>query len=129
MSLPSPEAAEELDKQHERDATEAVSVLDIAYLVDRQIWSGKTSIDDAAYELGVSATTLKRHLRANGRSYSKVVNDRRQYWAERLLKESDTPIRDIARTLGYRHASNFTRAFERMAGLSPREFRARAKPG
>ncbi len=128
MGLPSPEAEVELDKQHERDRTDTVSVLDIAYLVDRQIWSGRTNIDDAAYELGVSASTLKRHLRAQGRSYSQVVNHRRQYWAERLLAETGTPIRDIARTLGYRHASNFTRAFERMTGQSPRAFRRQIRP-
>ena len=123
MELPSPESAMEFGKHHDRNPDEEMSFPDIAYLVDRQIWSGKTSIDDAAFELGVSVTTLKRRLRENGRSYSEVVKSRRHHWAEILLRDTETPIRDIARTLGYRHASNFTRAFERVAGMSPRAYR------
>ena len=125
VALPSPEAAIEFDRQHGRNPDEAVSVLDIAYLVDRQIWSGKTSIGDAAFELGTSVTTLKRRLRDRGKTYSEVVKRRKQVWAEQLLRETDTPIKDIARTLGYKHAANFTRAFERMNGESPSAYRAR----
>jgi AraC-like DNA-binding protein len=123
MALPSREAEKELARRHDRDPDDDIAVPDIAYLVDRQIWSGRTSIDDAAFELGLSVTTLKRRLRESGQSYSDVVKIRRQTWAEKLLKNTDTPIQDIARTLGYKHASNFTRAFERMTGISPRAFR------
>lgn len=126
MALPSGDASSELDRRHDRKPGDEFTVLDIAYLVDRQIWSGRTSIDEAADELGLSVTTLKRRLRETGKPYSTVVDNRRLYWAGKLLGKTDMPIRDIARTLGYKHASNFTRAFERIAGMSPSAFRKRS---
>jgi AraC-like DNA-binding protein len=126
MALPSPEAYQQLDKCHDRNPQEAITVLDIEYLVDRQIWAGGTGIEETAHEIGLSVRTLKRRLRENGKVYSTVVISRRQYWAEKLLAETNTPVGDIARTLGYRHLSNFTRAFSRQAGFPPQVFRQRA---
>jgi len=44
--------------------------------------------------------------------------------AVRLLANPDTPISDIAFTVGFNDASYFTRAFKRYVGMSPTEFRA-----
>jgi len=44
--------------------------------------------------------------------------------AARLLANPDTPISDIAFTVGFNDASYFTRAFKRYVGVSPTEFRA-----
>jgi len=44
--------------------------------------------------------------------------------AVRLLANPDTPISDIAFTVGFNDASYFTRAFRRYVGMSPTEFRA-----
>ena len=130
MALASPEAFRELNKQHHRSSDSDLTALDIEYIVDRQIWSGATRIDDAASELGLSVTTLKRRLRQNEKTYSGVVSKRRQYWAEQLLATTSTSVRDIARTLGYRHHSNFARAFARQTGMSPVAFRKRSlEPG
>ena len=126
MALPSPEAYQQLNSYHDRNPQEAITVLDIEYLVDRQIWMGVTGIEETAQEIGLSVRTLKRRLRENGKTYTAVVNSRRHYWAEKLLAETNTPISDTARTLGYRHLSNFTRAFTRQAGLPPQAFRQRA---
>jgi AraC-like DNA-binding protein len=40
------------------------------------------------------------------------------------LAAGDTPITEIALALGYRDAGNFSRAFRRATGQSPRSFRA-----
>ena len=124
MALPSPESSEEMNRHYNRSPDDDLTVLDIEYLVDRQIWSDGTSVRAAANELGLSVATLKRRLRERGKSYTAVVSDRRQYWARELLATT-MPIRDIARTLGYHHPGNFTRAFTRMAGMTPADFRRR----
>ena len=124
MALPSREASEELNERYDRSPDDDLTVLDIEYLVDRQIWSVGTSVGAAANELGLSVATLKRRLRERGKTYSAVVSDRRHYWARELLATT-MPIRDIARTLGYPYSGNFTRAFARMAGITPADFRRR----
>ena len=126
MALPSREASEELDRRYDRCVDDDLTVLDIEYLVDRQIWSGGTSAVAAAEELGLSVATLKRRLRERGKAFSAVVSDRRLYWAKELLGTT-IPIRDIAGTLGYPYPGNFTRAFSRMAGMTPADFRRRKR--
>ncbi len=45
--------------------------------------------------------------------------------AELLLEQRSLPIRDVARLVGYRHATHFARAFRRHYGASPADFRGR----
>ncbi|SLN70613.1 DNA-binding transcriptional regulator AraC [Roseovarius albus] len=113
-----------LAKHHGREPSRPITSGEIDYIVDRQLWSGGTSIAETAHELGVSSSTLKRRLKRDNRTYSGIVGERRQYWAERLLVETDTPLAQIARTLGYTHLPNFTRAFKARTGLTPSGFRA-----
>ena len=51
-----------------------------------------------------------------------VVGD---YRAERLLVEERLPVAEVAHQLGYHDVSNFSRAFRRWTGRTPREFRDR----
>ena len=113
-----------LENHHKRGANRPITSADIDYIVDRQIWSGKTNLDATARELGLSRSTLKRRLGEDKRTYSGIVAKRKQYWAERLLKETDTSVAHIAGTLGYDHVPNFTRAFKARSGVTPSTFRA-----
>lgn len=92
-------------------------------LVDRQIWSHQAGLDFAARELGMSRATLKRRLDAMGTNYSEILGERRLRHAIRLLEYSDMSIREIAESLGYSAVSNFSRAFSKAQGLSPRKWR------
>lgn len=47
----------------------------------------------------------------------------RLYQARNLLEDTDLPIADIARRVGYRDPSNFSRLFALHVGLSPRTYR------
>ncbi|MCB9915610.1 MAG: helix-turn-helix domain-containing protein [Planctomycetes bacterium] len=47
--------------------------------------------------------------------------------AANWLRQTDRPILDIALDLGYTDPSNFTRAFRRETGVSPRAFRHHAR--
>lgn len=95
-----------------------------AYLGD-----GSLSENLVAEILRVSPRTLQRRLRASGRTFREVVERVRFDQARRLLAQPDLPIREISERLGYGNPSNFTRAFWRIAGRRPSEFRAEAALG
>lgn len=97
--------------------------LTIHGLVNRQLASGAASLENAAEELGISSATLKRKLKQKGTTYSEVLEQCRLEQACLLLADPGISVREIAHDLGYRHPSNFTRAFKRGIGKSPQTYR------
>lgn len=82
-------------------------------------------IHETAHAAGMSPRTLQRRLQQAGTSYLQVVTGTRIGLARHWLTASDLPVADISAMLGYTDASNFTRAFRRETGISPREYRLR----
>jgi AraC-like DNA-binding protein len=97
--------------------------------VDRLLRSGYPTVQRIAGELQLSPRTLQRRLSDLGISYRDLIRDSRFEQAGRLLAESARPVADIAASLGYADASSFSRFFLRMAGMTPRAYRARARSG
>jgi len=95
-------------------------------LVRTQILTNTLGLENAARQTGLSPKTLKRKLLQDNTSYSEIVDQLRFELAQSKLKESRTPIHAIARELGYEHQANFTRAFKRMSGVTPQEYRNRS---
>jgi AraC-like DNA-binding protein len=85
--------------------------------------SGYPSIDLAAEISGTSVRSLQRSLSQLQTSYSEIVERIRFYEAVQLLRDSELKIVEIALELGYTDSSNFSRAFRRIQGMSPRETR------
>ncbi len=79
---------------------------------------------EAAEILGVSRSTLSRTLLAEGSGYRKMIERIRFEIARELLKENCS-LKEIAHELGYSGSNNFSRAFLRMSGFTPGEFRRR----
>ena len=48
--------------------------------------------------------------------------------AERLLKETQYPLAEVAFLTGFSEQSAFNRAFRRWAGQTPRSFRLKVQP-
>jgi AraC-like DNA-binding protein len=84
---------------------------------------GYLGIDSAANLMCTSVRTLQRHLAQAGFTYSKLVEYARFEVAAEMLANPNLKIIEIAYTLGYEDPSHFSRAFRRIAGQSPREFR------
>lgn len=88
------------------------------YLRDRPL-----SLAEVAEMLGTSQRSLQRHLGELGLSYSRLVAEARYEVAREALSQDDCKIIDAAFAAGYAHQSHLTRAFRRMAGITPQMFR------
>ena len=75
----------------------------------------------------MSVRTLQRRLHIAGVTYSTVVDQARFQIASKQLATSARPSKEIAESLGYSDASHFARAFRRLTGLSPQEYRQQCR--
>lgn len=76
--------------------------------------------------LQISARTLIRKLEKEGTSFRDVVDDVRQQLARSYAGSRDIDFTEVARLLGYIHASSFHRSFKRWTGGTATEYRRRS---
>ncbi len=89
-----------------------------------QEFSSDRSVADYAAALGVTPTHLTRVCQQTcGRTALKLLNDRIHYEACVLLRETKSPVQDIAQRLGFQSAAYFTRSFQEKSGQTPTDFR------
>jgi AraC family mar-sox-rob regulon transcriptional activator len=79
--------------------------------------------DSVAETLGISATTLRRRLRADHTSYQFLLDRARQYRCERSLQSRWLPGKCMADELGYLEINSFYRAFRRWTGITYSEYK------
>lgn len=89
----------------------------------RQRLATGVTATSVAQTLGMSERTLRRRLTELGTSYQLLVEQLRRGRAVELLRRGDLSVDAIAAELGYDDPSNFSRAFKRWTGLSPRSYR------
>jgi AraC-like DNA-binding protein len=94
-------------------------------VLQRQIRSGKPSLDDTARLLGMSGRTLRRRLQAEELSYSELLALTRKEAAEVYMHEINMTLAEIAGLLGYSDQTAFMRAFKGWFGEAPGAFRER----
>lgn len=85
-------------------------------------------LETAAEKLFLSSRTLKRHLHQHGTSFQQELDRIRKRDAMRLLSNSGLTVEQVALRLGYTDPANFTRAFRKWSGQTPRQYRESAKP-
>lgn len=83
-------------------------------------------LGELAAQLAISPRHLKRRLRALGSGYLPLRDEARRRDALRLLAEPALPIERIAGLVGFDNPANFTRAFRRWTGQTPRAWRLTA---
>ena len=81
------------------------------------------TLEELAGLLGISARTLDRYLKKEASSFRDLAIDVRNGRAQKLLREGQLPISQIAYRLGFTDVANFSRAFRRANGVSPSDFR------
>ncbi len=84
------------------------------------ICDGYPTIHVTAEAVGLSVRTLQRRLADEGESYHHLADAVRLEAGLRLLRDTDAKLIDIAWELGYADPANFSRAFRRWTGMSPR---------
>ena len=87
--------------------------------------TGHLTINHTANLIGIPVRTLQRRLHAAGYTYTQLVDEVRIEEASRLLKVSNARMADVAAALGFTDPSNFSRAFLRWTGMSPKQYRRR----
>jgi AraC-like DNA-binding protein len=80
-------------------------------------------LEEMAAALHTSSRTLKRRLQEEGGNYRDLVDAELQQRACRLLSDTRLGVSEVAYQLGYNDVSNFSRAFRRWTGQTPREWR------
>ena len=96
-------------------------------LVERDFRQSR-GVGDYSRALGVTATHLTRCCRATcGRSALSLLNDRIIYEARQMLRDTRTPVQDIAASLGFSSAAYFSRSFLARAGDTPSAFRRKGQ--
>ncbi len=77
--------------------------------------------------LHVSTRTLHRQLQEQGTSLQTLKDSVRREQATDLLLRTHKPIKQVAQEAGFLNEKSFTRAFKSWTGLSPGEYRNRAR--
>ncbi|HEY5854959.1 MAG TPA: AraC family transcriptional regulator [Aldersonia sp.] len=91
--------------------------------VEESLQAGDCSIEKVARLFSVHRITLYRHLAREGTTFDAVVDETRRDLAEQFLAQTDLPLLEISRLLGYRNQSAFSRAFQRWYAQTPRQWR------
>lgn len=85
------------------------------------VQDGETELAD---RLGVSTRQLLRLLREYyGMSYREMMTHTRMDRAAWLLRTTETPLPEIAETVGYGSEASFRKAFHARYGVTPRQYR------
>ncbi|QFT33452.1 AraC family transcriptional regulator ligand-binding domain-containing protein [Roseibium porphyridii] len=112
-------ALSELDRFGELEAP----LSRIANEVASNLADGSCTLPHVAAKLGMSQRAVQRLLEKEGTSFRKLSEEIRRSAAERYLRSTDLPMKEIAYLLGFSELSTFSRAVKAWFGVSPRKVR------
>ena len=124
LSLPNPvkpAASVPSEREFRRIGTDAITALKMK--LPSYLDKGYLGIAEVAEIAGTSVRSLQRGLASAGLTYSRLLDQVRFEKGADLLRKTDARIIDVAFATGYTDPAHFARAFRRMAGITPREFR------
>ncbi|MCW2271737.1 AraC family transcriptional regulator [Pseudomonas sp. JUb96] len=94
------------------------------YLREREQGQWPTLVAMAERQ-GLSASSFRRLLEREGRSFQQIKDEVRRATAFECLRETDMSIAEIAERTGFQESSAFHRAFKKWTGESPGNYRLR----
>jgi AraC-like DNA-binding protein len=95
----------------------------IRQIIDTYSLTGNITIEDIADITDQSVRTVQRRLRSAGLNFNELLSEAKFRHARNKLLNSDLPVAEIAKLLGYTDAAHFSRAFRRWAGVTPSSYR------
>lgn len=84
---------------------------------------GQVEEGDIASSINVSQRSLQRKLKAQGTSFSRVLDDTRRELSLQYVRDSQHSLNEVAFLLGFAEPGNFSRAFRRWYRKSPSQYR------
>ncbi|MGB0922594.1 MAG: helix-turn-helix domain-containing protein [Alphaproteobacteria bacterium] len=130
LNMPSPtadpktfEAIMKMCEDAEQSAGRPRNILAQVQEIVRAHVANPPDLAGLASRLEVSERQLRFALSRAGTSYQAIVRDARVANANLLLQNPDLPISTVAYRLGYNDPANFTTAFKRWTGQTPRAAR------
>ena len=87
-------------------------------------YSRKAPLSDVAKAVAASPSSVMHKLKAEtGMTFSETLNTIRVKEAKRLLAFTSLPLGEISLRCGFRDQSYFTKIFQKLVNIGPREFR------
>jgi AraC-like DNA-binding protein len=99
----------------------------VRHILRRQLVSGELSMDSVAARLGMHRRTLDRRLKQHGVLYGDLLESIKREVACQLLRDTRLQMQQIAESLRYASAANFSTAFRRWTGVTPSVYRRQAR--
>ena len=129
LDAPLPGDNSELAKANDKVAEHYLESLDprkvaseVRELLVTLLPSGHSNQELIAQRLNRSVSTLQRQLHGEGTNYQAIRDETRQVLAEEYVADHKLSLSQIAYMLGFSDQSNFSRAFKRWTGRTPRDF-------
>lgn len=94
-------------------------------IIGVQLKQGYPNIQFTAEILGTSVRSFQRRLNQANLTYSHLVEQVRFERSVQLLSDPMNKAADVAAEIGYKDPANFSRAFKRWTGLSPKTYSMR----
>ena len=103
------------------DKNDTVSL--VRKVVAETLVNGELSKQSIAEAMNLSARTLQRRLEEQRSSVKEIIDDTRHQMALKYLDQKNHSIKEISFNLGFSDSSNFSRAFKRWEGKTPKQYR------
>lgn len=106
------------------DAGSKTLVEKVKSLMESNYWDPQWNLEACADTLRIHKSTLSRRFAAeSGKTFRETLHEIKIREAKRLLKETDLPLDEIARLVGYQHRTYFNAKFKQMEKKTPTEYR------
>lgn len=102
---------------------------DVRSAIEKTLLERQANQENVASILNLSVRNLQRRLKEVGSSYQAILDDSRESLALDLLRNSETPLYEIAFIVGFTEPSAFYKAFRRWTGKRPGDYRRDVKAG
>ena len=104
-------------------------IIKIKKIISEQLSSGNVCITAVAKELHMSSRTMQRMLKKQNTTFAALHDEVRVNLAKYYVKDVRSDLTEIAFLLGFSELSTFSRAFKRLIGQSPSQYRSACEPG
>lgn len=94
-------------------------------VIEQHIFDHNLSVETLAQEVGISRVHLNRKLKElTNQTTTDFIKNIRLKRAAELLSQKKHSIAEVADMVGFQNANNFSTAFRKLYGMSPREYMA-----